>query len=61
MRHRTDIISRLPERALFIRHDISHGRLTFIAEVDGRAVAVAPTREAAMQTLLRRLALETIH
>lgn len=61
MRHRTDVISRLPSRALLIRHSIQDGKPAFIAEVDGRAVAVAPTREAAMQTLLRRLAEETVH
>ncbi len=61
MRHRTDIINRLPSRWLQIRPELVAGTLRYAGQMDGRVVVSAPSREAAIYALLRRAAEGSIH
>ena len=61
MRHRTDIISTLPARRLFVSRWVVNGETFYVGRINGRVILHARTREAAIRSLLRRAAEATVH
>ena len=61
MRHRTDTINRLPPPRLRIAVEIIDGSSRYVGRIDGRPCISAPSREAAVQALLRRAAEGAVH